>query len=86
MQLVSVFDLGQQFLTGVFLRTLDSSVTRGPLGLVWCLETVCCSSVSATTQWKYTEKLTAIVPVSINRWSITLISLWSNDIVLDIQP
>ena len=36
--LVSVLDLGQQVLTGVFPRTRDSSITRGPLELVWCPE------------------------------------------------
>jgi hypothetical protein len=34
--LVSVLDLGDQVLTGVFPRNHDSSITRGPLELVWC--------------------------------------------------
>lgn len=34
--LVSVLNLGEQFLTGVFPRTASQPVTRGPLELVWC--------------------------------------------------
>jgi hypothetical protein len=34
--LVSVLDLGEQFLTGVFPRDKNQPVTRGPLELVWC--------------------------------------------------
>ncbi|HKT30906.1 MAG TPA: class I SAM-dependent methyltransferase [Gammaproteobacteria bacterium] len=34
--LVSVLNLGEQFLTGVFPRTVSQSITRGPLELVWC--------------------------------------------------
>lgn len=34
--LVSVLNLGEQFLTGVFPRDISQSVTRGPLELVWC--------------------------------------------------
>jgi hypothetical protein len=34
--LVSVLNLGEQYLTGVFPRSLSQPVTRGPLELVWC--------------------------------------------------
>ena len=34
--LVSVLDLGEQALTGVFPRSPQQPVTRGPLELVWC--------------------------------------------------
>lgn len=34
--LVSVLDLGVQSLTGVFPKSRDEHVTRGPLELVWC--------------------------------------------------
>lgn len=34
--LVSVLNLGEQYLTGVFPRTKSQRVTRGPLELVWC--------------------------------------------------
>lgn len=34
--LVSVLNLGQQSLTGVFPKSQSDSVTRGPLELVWC--------------------------------------------------
>jgi hypothetical protein len=34
--LVSVLNLGQQELTGVFPKTSQDEVTRGPLELVWC--------------------------------------------------
>lgn len=34
--LVSVLNLGEQSLTGVFPRTPEQPVTRGPLELVWC--------------------------------------------------
>ena len=33
---VPVLNLGQQALTGVFPRSADEQVTRGPLELVWC--------------------------------------------------
>ena len=36
--LVTVLDLGEQSLTGVFPRAKDASVTRGPLRLVKCAE------------------------------------------------
>lgn len=35
-QLVTVLDLGFQVLTGVFPKSADEPVTRGPLELVWC--------------------------------------------------
>lgn len=34
--LISVLNLGEQALTGVFPKSRDSSITRGPLELVWC--------------------------------------------------
>lgn len=34
--LVSVLNLGEQYLTGVFPRSPEQHVTRGPLELVWC--------------------------------------------------
>ncbi len=34
--LISVLNLGQQALTGVFPKERDASVTSGPLELVWC--------------------------------------------------
>ena len=36
--LISVLDLGQQALTGVFPKTAEEEVTVGPLELVWCPE------------------------------------------------
>lgn len=36
--LVSVLNLGEQYLTGVFPRKRDESITKGPLELVWCPE------------------------------------------------
>lgn len=35
-QLVTVLDLGEQALTGVFPRSAADPVTRGPMQLVWC--------------------------------------------------
>lgn len=34
--LVTVLSLGHQYLTGVFPKSLDEEVTKGPLDLVWC--------------------------------------------------
>ncbi len=34
--LVTVLSLGEQYLTGVFPKSLDEEVTKGPLDLVWC--------------------------------------------------
>jgi hypothetical protein len=34
--LISVLNLGDQYLTGVFPRTTEQKVTSGPLELVWC--------------------------------------------------
>ena len=34
--LIPVLNLGQQVLTGVFPKTAQEVVTRGPLELVWC--------------------------------------------------
>lgn len=34
--LTPVLNLGTQYLTGVFPKTVDQDVTSGPLGLVWC--------------------------------------------------
>ncbi len=36
--LVSVLDLGAQALTGIFPKSPDAHITRGPLELVWCPE------------------------------------------------
>jgi hypothetical protein len=36
--LITVLSLGQQFLTGVFPKTIEEEITRGPLDLVWCQE------------------------------------------------
>jgi hypothetical protein len=34
--LVTVLSLGQQYLTGVFPKSIDKQITKGPLDLVWC--------------------------------------------------
>lgn len=34
--LISVLSLGEQYLTGVFPKTVDETVSKGPLDLVWC--------------------------------------------------
>ena len=34
--LINVLDLGEQALTGVFPKTPDAKITRGPLRLLWC--------------------------------------------------
>ena len=36
--LINVLDLGEQALTGVFPKSVDTPVTKGPLRLVWCPE------------------------------------------------
>jgi len=34
--ILEVLSLGEQFLTGVFPKTIATPVTKGPLGMVWC--------------------------------------------------
>src|SRR5450759_402201 len=34
--LITVLSLGIQYLTGVFPKTIDDKITKGPLDLVWC--------------------------------------------------
>jgi len=34
--LVTVLSLGEQYLTGVFPKSIDEKITKGPLDLVWC--------------------------------------------------
>lgn len=34
--LITVLSLGEQYLTGVFPKTRDEKITKGPLDLVWC--------------------------------------------------
>ncbi|MBP7807785.1 MAG: methyltransferase domain-containing protein [Bacteroidia bacterium] len=34
--LIQVLSLGEQYLTGVFPKTIDEPVTKGPLDLLWC--------------------------------------------------
>lgn len=34
--LITVLSLGEQYLTGIFPRSKDDKVTKGPLDLVWC--------------------------------------------------
>lgn len=34
--LITILSLGEQYLTGVFPKTLDTTVTKGPLDLIWC--------------------------------------------------
>ncbi len=36
--LVTVLSLGEQYLTGVFPKSLNEEITKGPLDLVWCPE------------------------------------------------
>lgn len=34
--LITVLSLGEQYLTGVFPKDKNETITRGPLDLVWC--------------------------------------------------
>jgi hypothetical protein len=34
--LIKVLSLGEQYLTGVFPKSIDEKITKGPLDLVWC--------------------------------------------------
>ena len=34
--LITVLSLGEQHLTGVFPKSLDEEIAKGPLDLVWC--------------------------------------------------
>lgn len=34
--LLEVLSLGEQYLTGVFPKTTETPITKGPLGMVWC--------------------------------------------------
>ena len=34
--LVTVLSLGEQYLTGVFPKSAEEEITKGPLDLVWC--------------------------------------------------
>ena len=34
--LINVLSLGEQYLTGVFPKSIDEKITKGPLDLVWC--------------------------------------------------
>jgi hypothetical protein len=34
--LITVLSLGEQYLTGVFPKSVDEKITKGPLDLVWC--------------------------------------------------
>ena len=34
--LLKVLSLGEQYLTGVFPKSSDSSISKGPIDLVWC--------------------------------------------------
>src|ERR1700744_295244 len=34
--LITVLSLGKQYLTGVFPKSKDEKITKGPLDLVWC--------------------------------------------------
>ena len=34
--LITVLSLGEQVLTGVFPKTINENITKGPLDLVWC--------------------------------------------------
>jgi hypothetical protein len=36
--LITVLSLGEQYLTGVFPKSTDEKITRGPMDLVWCPE------------------------------------------------
>ena len=36
--LITVLSLGEQYLTGVFPKSVDEKVSRGPIDLVWCPE------------------------------------------------
>lgn len=34
--LINILNLGEQYLTGVFPKSKDSDITKGPLDLIWC--------------------------------------------------
>src|ERR1700712_860108 len=36
--LIPVLSLGEQYLTGVFPKSINEEITKGPLDLVWCPE------------------------------------------------
>lgn len=36
--LIDVMSLGDQYLTGVFPKSKDTEITKGPLGMVWCTD------------------------------------------------
>jgi hypothetical protein len=39
--LINVLSLGEQYLTGVFPKSKDEKITKGPLDLVWCPTAAC---------------------------------------------
>lgn len=92
--LVPVISLGEQYLTGVFPKSKDEQITKGPLDLVWCPE-------SGLLQLKQSYSLdemygdnygyrsglnTSMVShlVRMVEYMEQLISLSENDLVLDI--
>jgi hypothetical protein len=92
--LISVLNLGEQFLTGVFPKTRDQPVTRGPLELVWCpqsgllqMRNSFCNEEMFGDNYGYHSGLNASMVAHLEskaRWIEKLTPLRTGDVVLDI--
>jgi hypothetical protein len=92
--LVTVLSLGEQYLTGVFPKSVDEKITKGPLDLVWCPDSGLLQMKQSYSleemygdNYGYRSGLNASMVRHLQQKIITLeriIKLTSNDLVIDI--
>ena len=92
--LVTVLSLGEQYLTGVFPKSVDEKITKGPLDLVWCPDSGLLQMKQSYSleemygdNYGYRSGLNASMVRHLQQKIRTLeriIKLTSNDLVIDI--
>jgi hypothetical protein len=92
--LVTVLSLGEQYLTGVFPKTVNEPITKGPLDLVWCPDSGLLQMKQSYSldemygdNYGYRSGLNASMVRHLQQKIRTLeriIKLTSNDLVIDI--
>lgn len=92
--LVTVLSLGDQYLTGVFPKTVEEAVTKGPLDLVWCPDSGLLQMKQSYSldemygeNYGYRSGLNASMVRHLNQKVKTLerlVNLSNNDLVIDI--
>jgi C-methyltransferase C-terminal domain/Putative zinc binding domain/Methyltransferase domain len=92
--LITVLSLGEQYLTGVFPKSIDEKITKGPLDVVWCPDSGLLQMKQSYSldemygdNYGYRSGLNASMVTHLTNKIRTLermVTLSSNDLVIDI--